>query len=43
MSLRDLNMLTDSEGSNHLDYQDHGKSKCKHLSSLLSFMYMMLS
>ncbi|XP_029707502.1 protein piccolo isoform X6 [Takifugu rubripes] len=22
----DLNMLTDSEGSNHLDYQDHGKS-----------------
>lgn len=24
-------MLTDSEGSNHLDYQDHGKSKCERL------------
>lgn len=36
-------MLTDSEGSNHLDYQDHGKSKCERLVSLLSLMYIMLS
>lgn len=32
-------MLTDSEGSIHLDYQDHGKSKLSRLYFLLAFTF----